>query len=207
MLYGKKSGFKKRLFFIIVVSVLLISSINVFSYLSPSNLYFPEENILSVREVKQAKNTWCWAASVEMAARYRSLLGRRQSDIIDKFGDPPGGASANLIKEAYEWAGPNNSVECYMTNFHNHSIIRSSIDNHYPVMGCLIKYNGNQPITGHTIAIKGYTYYWFLLDMTVHYIDPWDARTYSSSYLEMCNGVQVGPKEFKGYKLSIIVAH
>ena len=52
---GKKSGFKKRLFFIIVVSVLLISSINVFSYLSPSNLYFPEKTYYLFEKLNKLK--------------------------------------------------------------------------------------------------------------------------------------------------------
>jgi hypothetical protein len=43
--------------------------------------------------------------------------------------------------------------------------------------------------------------------MTVHYVDPWNARTYSTSYLQMCSELDVGPSNFRGYQLSFLVAN
>jgi hypothetical protein len=171
----------KRGLLVFLVALLLLSSTTI--AVSAATI----TKTLSVVQVKQEKDNWCWAACCEMLIKYFKGTATQYNVVKYTYGDYRNdGANAYQSDTAidhYQKQGVNGKV----TGGLSWTAVQYQISNSCPIHAMRVSYyNINPDDPGHVYVVKG-----FSTDTNrVWFCDPWDAKNYWKPYNWFSNNGQ-----------------
>jgi len=157
---------------------------------------------LDVKQIKQEKSNWCWAACSEMAGRYicgYPFLGigyRSQSDIVKyvkgSTADLPGSLADSAKGSKY--ASKDKYTYYYESKVWSWSDLRGEIDNNRTVQLGAGYYENQIRRGGHMVILTGWTFNSSSNRYYIYYNDPWDGTQQFCEYSAFLDGSFNGRK-------------
>lgn len=161
--------------------------------LTPTVIYSaqPEHYTMSLNVAIQEKTNWCWAASAWMIGKKATNNSTRtQTNLVVyvKGSNVNQGGTLSESALAAKYMTSNSYSFATRTTPFTHSQIRTHIVALKPIYASAGYYNSSGVrVGGHAVVIYGYNYPDKIVEY-IYYMDPWDGRSYYTTYNAFKNG-------------------